>query len=120
SVGALLCFLVVNFLPRRPKQVILLAGLLVLLLAGAWAYSLVPSDLQQAMNRDYVQRLVGQMWLAQGPLSPNHWMTRGIQAAARGELATTAYNLALVWSNGLFLYVLTAWVAARHYRRGFN
>jgi ABC-2 type transport system permease protein len=54
-------------------------------------------------------------------------MTRGLQAAGRGDLLVNAlgepgalYYLALVWGNGLFLYVLTTWAAGRLYRRGYN
>jgi ABC-2 type transport system permease protein len=51
---------------------------------------------------------------------PSHWISWGVIRAARGETGPTLYYLALVWSNGLFLYLLTAWVARRLYRRGFN
>jgi ABC-2 type transport system permease protein len=51
---------------------------------------------------------------------PSHWMTRGLQAAARGDLAAAAYPLALLWANGLMAYVLAAAAAARFYRRGYN
>jgi len=47
-------------------------------------------------------------------------MTRGLQATARQDLAGAGYYLALLWSNGLFFYVVTAWTAARLYRRGYN
>ena len=35
-------------------------------------------------------------------------MTRGVLAAARGELADALAPLALVWSNGLMLYLVAA------------
>jgi ABC-2 type transport system permease protein len=57
---------------------------------------------------------------AGAPLMPSHWMTRGIQAAAHGNLGEVGYRLALVWSNGLFGYLVTAWAAARGYRHGYN
>jgi len=40
-------------------------------------------------------------------------MTRGVMAAARGDLAETLLPLALVWSNGLVVYLLAAWIAKR-------
>jgi ABC-2 type transport system permease protein len=36
------------------------------------------------------------------------------------DAVETAYRLALLWANGLGLYVLTAWVARRVYRRAYN
>jgi ABC-2 type transport system permease protein len=47
-------------------------------------------------------------------------MTRGLQAAARGDLAEAAYPLALLWANGLMAYLAAALTARRLYRRGFN
>jgi ABC-2 type transport system permease protein len=120
SLGALLCFVVVNFLPRRPKQVVVAALVLAFVGLILWLQRIKPTTLPEALSRDFVQRLLEQFAVAQAPLSPNHWMTRGLQGAARGDLGISGYSLALVWSNGLFLYVLTAWVAARLYRRGFN
>lgn len=120
SIGAFFCFLFVNLFPRRKKQVLLLGGSAAAIIFVLWLVSLRPASVDQAMGRDYIQRLVGQFSLAQGPLSPNHWMTRGLQAAAKGNFAHAGYYLALIWSNGLVLYLLTAWVASHWYRRGFN
>lgn len=120
AVGALACLLIVNYLPRRPKQIAAAAVILVLAGAGFWAYQLLTSLRADMWNRDLINDLVEQIGFAQGTLVPSHWMTRGIQAAARGDLAQAGYRLALVWSNGLFLYLLTAWAARRLYRRGYN
>jgi ABC-2 type transport system permease protein len=120
SIGALACLLVVNYLPRKPKQIVMAAVLLVALVAGLWGYQVLISLRTDSWSRDAIQELVGQLSFAQGALVPSHWMTRGIQAAARGDLAESGYRLALIWSNGLFLYVLTAWAAVKLYRRGYN
>jgi ABC-2 type transport system permease protein len=120
SLGAFACLMIVNFLPRHFKQVLVALVLLALAGISLWIYSIKPSNWGEALNRDFVQRLVGQLSLAQGPLSPNHWMSRGVEEAARGNLSNTFYYLALIWSNGLFFYLLTAFASARLYRRGFN
>ncbi len=120
SLGSLACLVIVNFLPRHTRQVVAAAALFLLVALGLWVYSIKPSNWGEAWNRDFVNRLIGRLAFAQGPLSPNHWMSRGLRAAARRELDKALFDLALVWSNGLFLYVLTAWAARRLYRRGFN
>jgi ABC-2 type transport system permease protein len=120
SLGALASLLVVNFLPRKPKQIVVTAMVAILLVAGIWVYRVLMSLRTDNWNRDVIQDLISQISFAQGTLVPSHWMTRGIQAAARGDLAEAAYRLALVWSNGLFFYVLAAWAAVRLYRRGYN
>jgi ABC-2 type transport system permease protein len=119
SAGALCCLLVVNLLPRRPKQVLALIVLVVIAAAVLWARQLAPKNWMNIDN-DYEQRLLAQLDMMRGPLAPNHWISRGLQAAARGEARIAFYCLALIWSNGLALYLLAAWVSKRLYRRAYN
>jgi ABC-2 type transport system permease protein len=67
-----------------------------------------------------LQPLLGQLGFARGMLVPTHWMTRGLEEAARGNFRESLYPLALIWSNGLFMYLIAAWTSRRLYRRGFN
>jgi ABC-2 type transport system permease protein len=120
SLGALLCLLLVNFFPHQRRQVIWGAVGLVVLILGAWGYQLTLSAGDALTNPDALQRLVGQLRFATSYLVPSHWMAQGLEAAARGAVTEAIYPLALVWSNGLFLYLVAAWVAARLYRRGYS
>jgi ABC-2 type transport system permease protein len=120
SVGALVCLLLVNYLPRRRKQLFFLAGLIVVSLLGLWGYRLSHTARSALTNPDDLQKLLGHLTFAGGPLVPSHWMAHGIESAARGDLAGAWYPLALVWSNGLFLYLIAAWASTRLYRRGYN
>jgi ABC-2 type transport system permease protein len=121
SLGALVCLLLVNFLPRRRKQVLWLAVLGVLLGVGLWVYGrLLPNVERGFGSRDWAGRLLGEFSPMQGALMPAHWIAQGLQAAALREPGEMAYYLTLVCGNGLFLYLLTAWTAARLYRRGYN
>jgi ABC-2 type transport system permease protein len=47
-------------------------------------------------------------------------MTRGVMAAARGDITGALVPLAQVWSNGLVLFVLAAWIARRLYRTAYD
>jgi ABC-2 type transport system permease protein len=120
SFGALLCLLIVNSVPRHRKQVLIVTALILTATCIVWGYHLSRSARAAMANSDALQRLLGQIGFAQGPLVPSHWMARGLEAAARGDVPAALYPLALVWSNGLFLYVLTAWTARRLYRRSYN
>jgi ABC-2 type transport system permease protein len=120
SFGALLCFFLVAFLPRHRKQVLVLAIGLVIVLPIIWIYQVLPASQDLLTSRDWVRDLLNEISLLQGPLIPAHWIAEGLQSAALGEVGSMAYNLALVWSNGLFIYVVAAWIAGRYYRRAFN
>jgi ABC-2 type transport system permease protein len=121
SLGALVCLLLVNWLPRRRRQVLWLT--LMLLLAGLvlWGYRrLAPHVGSGILDRDAINQLFGEFSLLRNPLLPNHWVSQGLLAAAVGELGDALYYLTLIWGNGLFLYVVTAWTAGKLYRSGFN
>jgi len=120
SLGALLCLLVVNGLPRRRKQVVGVALLAISVVLAAWAVHVIRTAQTQNWTRDAVRDFLDQFAFAQGVLTPSHWLTQGLMAARHGHTGEAGYRLTLVWSNGLFLYVATAWAAARLYRRSYN
>ena len=123
AVSALVCFLLVRYLPRNRRQVLTWAGVLLTAAAGCWVYQTVTTakrSLLRPGGRDELEGFVGQFALAQHPLVPSHWMTNGILAAARGEPADTLLPLGLLWSNGLLAYVGAAVAAARLYRPAFD
>jgi ABC-2 type transport system permease protein len=119
GVGAILCLVIVCLVPQRRKQLLAAIGVAVLVVAAVWALRV-----QQAMQSDFFEGSAGQLTDAlsfvHGPLTPSHWMARGLQDAARGHPAEAGYRLALVWSNGLFVYVLATWLARCLYRRGYD
>jgi ABC-2 type transport system permease protein len=126
-LGALVCLLVVNFLPRRRRQVLVAFGLLVLGLFGLWVYRTSAALQSQNSNAEMLNQLLGGAGYTQGIAVPSHWMTRGLQTAGEGFVLSSPqgepgalYYLALLWSNGLFAYVVTAWAARGLYRRGYN
>jgi ABC-2 type transport system permease protein len=120
SLGALACLFLVNLIPKHRKQVLILFLLALALGLGFWVYRWLPSWSDLFVTRDWLRQLLGEISLIRGPLMPAHWIAQGLQSAALGELENMFFHLALVWANGLFLYVITAWIAGRYYRRGFN
>src|SRR5262249_20861685 len=79
-VGSFICLLVVNFIPRRRKQVLILLALLVLASAAAWIYRASATLHTQYDNRELLNQLFGGVGYTQGILAPSHWMTKGLQA----------------------------------------
>jgi ABC-2 type transport system permease protein len=120
SLGALFCLLLVNFVPRHRKQILVVVLLALGILLAVWIYRWVTSLKDFSLTRDWINQVVGEVSVISGPFVPAHWIARGLQSAALGEVSAMTYNLCLVWANGLFLYLLTAWTAGKLYRRGFN
>ncbi|MFO0797686.1 MAG: hypothetical protein U0804_09410 [Gemmataceae bacterium] len=121
SVSALGCVLLVRFLPRNKKQFFLGVGLVVLVLLGLWGYRSYRAVRYTLITQGgELDDLIGQFELVRGRFAPSHWMTSGVLAAARGELADALAPLALVWSNGLMLYLVACAAAKRLYRPGYD
>lgn len=120
SVGAILCLLLVNFVPRRRKEMLAAAALGLALIAGLWIWQTARSARRTNWNREAVHQLLGRFTFARGVMLPNHWVATGLRAAGRGDVAEAGKYLAYVWSNGLFFYLLAGTAAVPLYRRGFN
>ena len=120
AVGALACLLVVNYLPKKPKQLAVVTGVVVLVIVAVWGYRLSVAARSAIDNPDALERLFGYFTFSRNELLPSHWMARGLLEAARGNFSGASAGLALVWSQGLFAYLVSAWTAKRIYRRGFN
>jgi ABC-2 type transport system permease protein len=126
SLGALGCLLLVNFVPRRRKEMFAVLVVLLISLMVWWVYRLIqeirPSSqgMSDEATTENLSLLLTRISFARSIWVPSAWVSRGLQAAGRGEVGATAYYLALVWSNGLFLYVVTTAVSLGLYRRGFN
>ena len=83
---------VVRYMPRNRRQFFVLVG--------AWSAALAASGCiawsGHARSRSLVAAaancddLIGQFDLIRSSLAPSHWMTRGVMAAARGDLAGRA------------------------------
>src|SRR5262249_1185189 len=70
--------------------------------------------------REAVTRLLSYFNFTRNPLAPSHWVSVGLRRVVRGEVGISLYYLALIWSHGLFLYLVSAWASVRLYRRGYN
>lgn len=123
SLGGLIALLIVNFIPQRRKQVLGVGLAVFVLVLGVWIYRMAqasPSELWRDEMREAVTRLLSYFAFTRNPLAPTHWVSLGLQRAVRGEVRGSLYYLGLVWSNGLFLYLIVAMASAWLYRRGYN
>jgi ABC-2 type transport system permease protein len=123
AVSALVCLLLVRFLPRNRKQGLTVLIALLVLVVGGWAARtalVTRTTLKGGAKKDEVTGLLGQFALTQSPLVPSHWMTNGLMAAANGDPPNALVPLAMLWSNGLVAYLLAAWAAGRVYRTGYD
>jgi len=121
SVSALAALLLVRLMPRNRRQFVTILILGLVTLGAVWLVRLGYSARHTlATGGRELDELIGQFDLIRSGFAPNHWMTRGLMAAARGDLLEALIPLALVWSNGLVVYLVAAFAAKRLYRTAFD
>jgi ABC-2 type transport system permease protein len=121
SIGALASLIIVNVLPRHRWQILAGIGIVLLALLGTWLFFWVRQAVELGVaSRTWFESLLNEMSYLGGRYTPYNWMSRGLQSAALNRPEPMLYYLGLVWSNGLFLYIVTVWLAQKLYRRGYN
>ncbi|MGL4550348.1 MAG: putative ABC transporter permease subunit [Gemmataceae bacterium] len=120
SLGGLVALLLVNFVPNRRRTflaLVIAAGVAV----GVWyVWSLVAEGRRAGQPEEAAAAILNRISFARSLWLPSAWVTKGLQSAGRGDFADAMFQMALVWSNGLFLYLLVTWLATLLYRRGYN
>lgn len=121
SIGAACCLIIVNLTPQRRNHVLALSAVAVLVAGAAWGYRTAVEAAHRSRNDgDTLHWIDGQFQFMRSRVAPSHWMTRGIQLSARGDIVAGAYPLTMLWANGLMMYLGAAWLARHFYRRGYN
>ncbi len=120
AIGALACLLIVHFLPRRRKQVLILLLVLVFFAVIFWMASVASGAGIDSVSEAWLRKLIKHLEPAQLPFLPSLWMTRGLMAGAKGDLVEALFYLLLICSNGLFIYLLSAWTARLVYRSAYS
>lgn len=121
AVSALGCVLLVRYMPRNRKQFLIVLGVAATALLIAWGVRIERAARESLINGGReLENLIGQFGIVRSAIAPSHWMTRGVLAAARGDVAETLAPLALVWSNGLLAFVIAAAAAKHLYRPGYD
>jgi ABC-2 type transport system permease protein len=121
SVAAWVCLVVIRYGLHRRRWLLTALAILAAALVVWWLYR-VGLGLRRTLSTSgrEVQELLDQFAWVRSNLIPSRWMTRGVVAAARGDLWGALWPLAQVWSNGAMLYVVAAWTASRLYRRAYD
>lgn len=119
GIGATAAILAANFLPRRPKTVLLVAGGLAMVLALYSLYQVFHVTREHA-PQDWMNQLLERLEFSRSKLLPSRWMAVGVRAAARGDLRESGFYLMVMVSHALLAYLIAAVVARDLYRQGHN
>ena len=119
GLGAVGAILVANYFPKRQKAVLGL-GICAFLAVAVLFLAQVARTPGEALSRDWLGGLMGQLAFSQNPLWPSRWMSAGLLAAARGDWANGLFYLMVLTGHGALAYLLAAIVARDLYRQGYG
>ena len=120
AVGALACLLVVHRLPALKVQMVVGAGIVLLLLAAALAWSILKGSQTELMTPSWFREILARLQFSEQRLLPSWWLTAGLMGAADGDWADGLLLLCVLVSNALLLVQAGVWSAKRHYRQALQ
>ncbi|MEZ6140493.1 MAG: hypothetical protein R3B84_07975 [Zavarzinella sp.] len=120
ALGSILALVLINVLPQRKKQVLLLVIFATVAAGAYWVYQTISIAKDNLNNRDQLQSVFDMFTGPSGPFSPSQWIAHGLVEVAHGHWQNALLSLALLWSNGLMAYLVAAYLARKLYRRGYN
>ena len=119
GLGAVAAVLVANYVPRRRKTVLSLAAVAAVAVGLTTAFRLFRTT-PEALSRDGLSHLLGQLAFSRHPLLPSRWISRGLISAARGEWRDGLFYLVVLVAHAGLAYLVAAVVARDLYRPGYG
>ncbi|HEY2840737.1 MAG TPA: hypothetical protein VGJ26_16390, partial [Pirellulales bacterium] len=129
SLGAILCLLVVRYLPKNRMQALVVGGGFSVI-CGLWlVWSLFVSRNSELLTPDWFLEMISRLRSSENRLLPSWWLSTGLLEAARSgwedqpertALVESVMFLAVTTSNALVLHHLAVWIAGWTYRAGYS
>jgi len=116
ELGAFFALVVGLFLPRGHRKALI--GLAVAAVGAAvlWGVPIGAKLQESKFNEAGIRYVINQISFCQHWALPSHWVSRGMLAAAHGDLSEAAFLTALLLANVLFLGMVTYRFAFYGYR----
>lgn len=138
AIGAMGCFLIVTYLTKNRRAVLIGVVGLVVILASMWVISVMQGMQKDRVSPQWIEKLIEHIKPTRNS-PPASWMTEGLVALVRvkgdvnvlwqslwgdkeeiAPLIDTLYYLGMVWAYGLLAYLLATMMATRCYRYAYD
>jgi ABC-2 type transport system permease protein len=129
GVGAIVCFFVVNWLPRLRVHALTVSVILLAAIAAWFGWSLITDVELTLLTPRWFLEMTDRLRFTEQRLLPSWWLSAGLLEASRnGSLPDDLYRprsqsllfFLLLLANALFLHLVATWVASRFYRSSFS
>jgi ABC-2 type transport system permease protein len=120
AIGAILCMLLVRFVPTRIVSVSILAGTLMLGGATWMTWRMLGGPNNNLLTPSWFREILERMQVSDVRLMPSWWLSTGLLDAAGQLWAESLLFLTLLISNALLFRQLALWTAERTYRKAYS
>ena len=120
GTGAILCLLLVRFMPQGWKLLwllVIVAAIVLLLSAGWWLMAAGRNDL---LTPRWFRTMLGRLSVTEMPLLPSWWLSDGLLSAARENWPDAVMFLVLLIANALAVRQLSLLLAVGVYRAAYS
>jgi ABC-2 type transport system permease protein len=120
GIGAIICVLIVRYMPSR--RVVVLGGLIAVgIVLSVWlGWSLTATLKRDLLTPSWFRGILDRLSFTEHRLLPSWWLSSGLLEAAQNEWSESVMFLVLMVSNALFFRQLAIWTAARSYRSAYS
>ncbi|HQR09272.1 MAG TPA: hypothetical protein PLN21_20790 [Gemmatales bacterium] len=138
AIGAMACMLIVTFLTRNRRAVLIAVVGIVVIAASTWVISLLQGMQKDRVSPQWIEKLIEHIKPTKNS-PPASWMTEGLVALVRvkgdvsliwksaftdkeelAPLLDALYYLGLVWAYGLVAYLIASLMATVWYRDAYD
>jgi ABC-2 type transport system permease protein len=138
AIGALACLLIVTFLTKNRRAVLISVLGVVAITVTTWLVSVFQGARPEGVSPQWIEKLINHLKPTQHS-PPASWMTEGLISLIRVKgdiyllgdsligdreevtpLLDSLYYLGLVWAYGLLAYLVVALLAKIYYRNAFD
>ena len=128
-LGAIVCMLVVRYLPTNRMHILSFAAVTFATLLIVLVWTLLNARDTELLTPAWFLEMLSRLRASENRLLPNWWLSSGVLEAARCGVAAeqsrkalieSVLFLAVLTSNALLLYQLAVWTAGWTYRSGYS
>ena len=120
AIGAIVCLIIVRWLPRGKKWLLIATGLFLFLLAVFFLMSFIAGPQSRMFTPEWIQEIIVRAKLFEQKLLPSWWLSAGLLATSDGNFREGILYLGLLLSNALILRQTAIFFAGRIYRSAYN
>jgi ABC-2 type transport system permease protein len=129
GVGAILCLLIVNWLPRVRVHAFAVTAVLLAAVSTWLAWSMLTDVGFNLMTPRWFQEMSDRLRFTEQRLLPSWWLSAGLLEATRPSVwrdetyqpwSQSLLFFLLLLANALFFHLVAAWLAGKLYRTSFS